>query len=120
MRLPIYNSEILSVVKEIATYVPRGRRWERLEWSVTNTVSGEGIEVCLCADNGKGKELDRRLVSRVFPVTSPWEDLTDFVERLRSIVDSMLAEIGVVEAPPLPTFRIATRGKRRLQMRRAA
>ena len=28
--------------------------------------------------------------------------------------------MGTLEAPPLPTFRIATRGKRRLQMRRAA
>lgn len=114
----MYIGEILSVVKEIAAHDPRERRWECIEWDVVATASGAGVEVSVRVQNGKvGKELQGRIVSREIPSVAPWEDLTMFVDRLQSAVDAMLEEVC---PPPLPTFRIATRGKRRLQMRRAA
>ena len=118
MRHPIYNSEILSVVKEIAAQDPRERRWECIEWDVVAPASGAGVEVSLRVQNGKvGREFQGRIVSREIPSMAPWEDMTMFFDRLQSAVDAMLDEVS---PPPLPTFRIATRGKRRLQMRRAA
>ena len=117
---------LLTMIREMGSRYGRHLAgWEFIEWFVTADPMRGGLIIRLRALNGHvGRDLLARDITRRLQTTPL--DGSALVREAQEKVHEMLDEIGCTEIvdvgppTPLPTFRIATWGAKRLTSRKAA